>query len=59
MRTVVVTAIGSFSADIVIKKCRENGMRVIGCDVYPVDCGRRECGCVLSGSLCIGYRPLY
>ena len=35
MRTVVVTAIGSFSADIVIKKCRENGMRVIGCDVYP------------------------
>lgn len=35
MRTVVVTAIGSFSADIVIKKCRENGIRVIGCDVYP------------------------
>jgi hypothetical protein len=30
MRTVVVTAIGSFSADIVIKKCRENGIRVIG-----------------------------
>ena len=27
MRTVVVTAIGSFSADIVIKKCRENGIR--------------------------------
>ena len=35
MRTVVVTAIGSFSADIVIKKCRENGIRIIGCDVYP------------------------
>ena len=35
MRTVIVTAIGSFSADIVIKKCRENGIRVIGCDVYP------------------------
>ena len=35
MRTVVVTAIGSFSADIVIRKCRENGIRVIGCDVYP------------------------
>ena len=35
MKTVVVTAIGSFSADIVIKKCRENGIRVIGCDVYP------------------------
>ena len=24
MRTVVVTAIGSFSADMVVKKCREN-----------------------------------
>ena len=35
MKTVVVTAIGSFSADIVIKKCRENGIRIIGCDVYP------------------------
>lgn len=35
MKTVLITAIGSFSADIVIKKCRENGMRVIGCDIYP------------------------
>lgn len=35
MKTVVVTAIGSFAADIVIKKCRENGIRVIGCDIYP------------------------
>ena len=37
MKTVVVTAIGSFSADIVIKKCRENGIRIIqlaGYDVY-------------------------
>ena len=46
MRTVIVTAIGSFSADIVIKKCRENGNWVIGCDVYPreMDCGRGERG---------------
>lgn len=35
MKTVIVTAIGSFAADIVIKKCRENGIRVIGCDIYP------------------------
>lgn len=35
METVLITAIGSFSADIVIKKCRENGIRVIGCDIYP------------------------
>lgn len=35
MKTVLVTAIGSFAADIVIKKCREQGMRVIGCDIYP------------------------
>lgn len=35
MKTVLVTAIGSFSADIVIKKCHENGLRVIGCDIYP------------------------
>ena len=35
MKTVLITAIGSFSADIVIKKCRENGIRVIGCDIYP------------------------
>lgn len=35
MKTVLITAIGSFAADIVIKKCKENGFRVIGCDVYP------------------------
>ena len=61
MRTVVVTAIGSFSADIVIKKCRENGIRIIGCDVYPgewiADAGNVDA--FLSGSICIGHRPLY
>lgn len=35
MRTVVVTAIGSFSADIVIKTCKKMGIRVVGCDIYP------------------------
>ena len=48
MKTVLITAIGSFSADIVIKKCRENGMRVIGCDIYPrewvVDAGNVDAG---------------
>jgi len=35
MKTVLVTAIGSFSADAVIKGCREYGLRVIGTDIYP------------------------
>lgn len=35
MNTVLVTAIGSFAADIVIKTLRGNGIRVIGCDIYP------------------------
>lgn len=35
MKTAVVTAIGSFSADIVIKNLRKSGVRVAGCDVYP------------------------
>ncbi|WP_124065124.1 ATP-grasp domain-containing protein [Clostridium sp. E02] len=35
MNTVVVTAIGSFSADVVIKNLKNMGIRVIGCDIYP------------------------
>lgn len=35
MKTALVTAIGSFSADIVIKNLKKNGIRVIGCDIYP------------------------
>lgn len=35
MKTVLVTAIGSFAADIVIKRLKEHGMRVVGCDIYP------------------------
>lgn len=35
MKTAVVTAIGSFSADIVIKNLKNMGIRVIGCDIYP------------------------
>lgn len=35
MNTALVTAIGSFSADIVIKNLIKNGIRVIGCDIYP------------------------
>ena len=32
---ILVTAIGSFSADIVIKKLKKNGNKVFGCDIYP------------------------
>lgn len=35
IKTAVVTAIGSFSADIVIKNLKKNAIRVIGCDIYP------------------------
>lgn len=35
METVLVTAIGSFAADIVIKTLSRHGFRVIGCDIYP------------------------
>lgn len=35
MTTALVTAIGSFSADIVIKSLKKHGMRVIGCDIFP------------------------
>lgn len=33
-RTALVTAIGSFSADCVIRNLKENGFRVIGTDIY-------------------------
>lgn len=33
-RTALVTAIGSFSADIVIKNLGQMGYRVVGCDIY-------------------------
>ncbi|MFS1512901.1 ATP-grasp domain-containing protein [Chengkuizengella sp. SCS-71B] len=35
MFSILVTAIGSFSADIVIKTLKEAGHKVIGCDIYP------------------------
>ena len=35
MSAVLVTAIGSFSADIVIKNLKKLGYTVIGCDIYP------------------------
>lgn len=34
-KTVLVTAIGSFSAGVVIETCRREGYRVVGCDIYP------------------------
>ncbi|MCD8082767.1 MAG: ATP-grasp domain-containing protein [Clostridiales bacterium] len=33
--SVLVTAIGSFSAEAVIRGCKEMGFRVVGCDIYP------------------------
>ncbi|MGI6754442.1 MAG: ATP-grasp domain-containing protein [Atopobiaceae bacterium] len=46
MSTALVTAIGSFSADIVIKKLKAMGQRVVGCDIYPrelvVDAGATD-----------------
>jgi carbamoyl-phosphate synthase large subunit len=35
MKTILVTAIGSFAASAVIDGCREYGYRVIGSDIYP------------------------
>lgn len=35
MKTILVTAVGSFSADAVIRTYRREGYRVLGCDVYP------------------------
>lgn len=37
MKAAVVTAIGSFSADIVIKNLKRMGLKVIGCDIYPAE----------------------
>ena len=36
-QTILVTAIGSFSAVTVIKSLKEDGHRVIGCDIYPAE----------------------
>lgn len=35
MKTILVTAIGSLSADAVIKNYTKEGCRVLGCDIYP------------------------
>lgn len=35
MKRVLVTAIGSFSADAVIQYLKQEGCMVIGCDIYP------------------------
>lgn len=35
MEIVLVTAIGSFAADITIKNLQKAGYKVIGCDIYP------------------------
>lgn len=32
---ILVTAIGSFSADCVIRTLKQNGHKVVGCDIYP------------------------
>ena len=34
---VLITAIGSFSADCVIHSLKERGNRVVGCDIYPAE----------------------
>lgn len=36
-KTVLVTAIGSFSAAAVIRRYKEEGYRVLGCDIYPAE----------------------
>lgn len=36
-KTVLVTAIGSFSAGAVIMACKREGYRVVGCDIYPAE----------------------
>lgn len=36
-KTVLVTAIGSFSAEAVIRVCKREGFRVVGCDIYPAE----------------------
>ena len=34
MKSILVTAIGSFAADIIIKKLKDLSYRVVGCDIY-------------------------
>ncbi len=36
-KTILVTAIGSFSAEAVIRISRNIGYRVLGCDIYPAE----------------------
>ncbi len=33
--SILITAVGSFSADIVIKNTKKMGFNIIGCDIYP------------------------
>lgn len=33
----LLTAIGSFSCDVTIRNCHRLGMRVVGCDIYPME----------------------
>ncbi len=35
MKTALITAIGSFSADAVIKSLKTHGLKIIGCDIFP------------------------
>lgn len=35
--TILVTAVGSFSAAAVVGRYKEEGFRVIGCDIYPAE----------------------
>lgn len=37
MQTVLVTAIGSFSSDVVIRRLKELGYRVVGCNINPAE----------------------
>lgn len=36
-KTVVVTSLGSVAGDIVIKNLHQQGVRVVGCDIYPAE----------------------
>ena len=36
-KTILVTAIGSFSAEAVVRICKGSGYRVLGCDIYPAE----------------------
>ncbi len=37
MTTILVTAIGSFAAEVMIRVAKELGYRVVGCDIYPAE----------------------